>query len=265
MPVPRSRRALRLVLHLVAVAAMVLVLAGCGQVRATVRTTGALADAGIKDPVVAVETDAGVKTVTVDYRSRATSMAELADEQERIARIVWRTMPLELDLVRVDQDGGPTEASPSRSFDRTELAARFGPRPRGLDRQQPGPSLRIGFVVLLIVALVALLLAVVSVIWWLYFRNRRAAEPPWLSGPGYPGWERFEGPAAGPVPPAPPASYPAATPGHPGYPQARGAARPAGARAESWPAEDDTADGGAVPPAGGERPERGGREPTDRG
>jgi hypothetical protein len=255
MPVPPSRRASRPPALALALVLLALLLAGCGQVRATVRTTGALADAGIKDPVVAVETDAGVKTVTVDYRSMAASMAELADEQERIARIVWRTMPLEIDLLRIDQDGGPADASPSRSFDRTEMAARFGPRPARLDRNQPGPSVRLGFVLVFILALVALVLAVAAVIWWLYFRNRRATDPPWLSGPGYPGWERFEGPAAGPVPPAPPASYPAATPGHPGYPQARGAARPGGTRAESWPAEDDTATDLPVDPGPADRDE----------
>jgi hypothetical protein len=251
MPVQPARRPGRTLMAALLVAA--LALAGCGQVAATVKTTDALADAGIQDPVVTIETDASVKTLTVRYHSRATIPQELAEEQDRIAEIVWKTAKLDLGRLRVDQEGGPTDVPPSRAYDRGELVDRFGQRPPELDDTGTSPLLATGAVLLVVVVVLALALAVGGVVWYQYFRRRKAAVPPWLAGSGYPGWDGYEPPPAGPGSPAPPASYPAATPGHPGYPQARARARPAPEAAgapepESWPADDEGT--GTAGPAG---------------
>jgi hypothetical protein len=254
MPVQPARRPGRMLAVALLVAA--LALAGCQQVAATVKTTDALADAGVQDPIVTIETDAGVKTLTVRYHSRATTPLGLAVEQDRIAEIVWKTAKLDLGRLRVDQEGGPTGVRPSRAYSPSELADRFGPRPPELDDTGTSPWLATGAVLLVVVVVLALALAVGGVVWYMYFRRRQAAVPPWLAGSGYPGWDGYEPPPAGPgspAPPAPPASYPAATPGHPGYPQARARARPApeagGApEPESWPADEEGT--GAAGPAG---------------
>jgi hypothetical protein len=232
-----SRPGFRLGRVLVPLLAAVLVLAGCGQVSATVEVTRELIRDGVKDPVVTVEEDAGSRIVTVDYVSGAVDAIELDREQDRVARITWHTIDVQLDVIRVHSASELLDNPPPRRYERPVLAARFGARPESLGRTSPSSVLTTSLLVVIGIVLLLLLLALIGVLLFIRYRRRRAAVMPWMAaGPVYPGWEQYE-PAQRPPSPEPARDWPAATPGHAGYPAA--ARPPARSQAEAWPADDD--------------------------
>jgi hypothetical protein len=223
---------------LVPLLAAMLVLAGCGQVSATVEATRELIRDGVKDPVVTVEEDAGWRIVTVDYASGARDALELDREQDRVARITWHTIDVQLDVIRVHAANDLLDNPPPRRYERSALAARFGARPESLGRTSPSSVLTTSLLVVIGIVLLLIVVALIGVLLFIRYRRRRAAVMPWMAaGPIYPGWEQYE-PAQRPPSPEPARDWPAATPGHSSYPAAaaRPAARPP---AEAWPAADD--------------------------
>ena len=233
---PASRPGLRLGRVLVPLLAALLVLAGCSQVSATVEVTRELIRDGITDPVVTVEEDAGWRIVTVDYLSTATDALELAREQDRVARITWHTIDVQLDVIRVHSANELLDNPPPRRYELVSLTSRFGARPESLGQTSPSSVLTTSLLVVIAIILFLLSLALVGVLLFIRYRRRRAAVMPWMAaGPAYPGWEQHE-PAQRPPSPEPARDWPAATPGHAGYPAAR---PPARSQAEAWSADDD--------------------------
>ena len=214
----RAAAAARRPLAVLALAALVLVATGCDQVSATVEASRELSRNGVSDPVVTVETDAGQRIVTVDYTSRATDSFELAGEEDRIARITWHTIDVQLDAIRVHPATEALGHPPPRRYERAVLIDRFGARPASLGRTDPSTVLTTGLVLAFAVILLLLLAALVGVLWFLRHRRRRAAVPPWMAGPAYPGWDGIEPVAPRPPSPEPAPSWPPATAGHAGYP-----------------------------------------------
>jgi hypothetical protein len=232
-----SRPGSRLGRVLVPLLAALLVLAGCAQVSATVEVTRELIRDGVKDPVVTVEEDAGWHMVTVDYVSAATNAIELAREQDRVARITWHTIDVELDVIRVDSASELLDDPPPRRYELVSLVSRFGARPESLGRTSPTSVLTTSLLVVIAIILFLISLTLVGVLLFIRYRRRRAAVMPWMAaGPAYPGWEQRE-PAQRPPSPEPARNWPAATPGHASYPAA--ARPPARSQAEAWPADDD--------------------------
>jgi hypothetical protein len=212
MPVrsgPRRRLALIAALLVLAVLA-----SGCDRLEAAVRTTDALEEARFRDPVVTVEKDQGVQTVTVDYTSGARDLAGLAAEEDRVARVVWRTMRVRLDAIRVAPTSDRLGVVPSKRYTRAALQDQFGRRPRGLDRPATSRPFQLGILVLAGLLLAVTALLVVGVIGFVRTRARRAAVPAWLADPSYPGWDGYTAapPPPPPRPPRPPGRMPACSP-----------------------------------------------------
>ncbi|HKF00107.1 MAG TPA: hypothetical protein VKG45_14400 [Actinomycetes bacterium] len=243
-------------------ALLALALAGCGRIEATVDTSRALRDAGIRDPVVTIETDAGKRIVTVAYASREPLGPDLRREQDLVARTVWRNANVRLDVVRAAPSGEQVGHLPPRAYSRAELTRRFGRRPGGRDAGAPSNgAIRAGVVVTVLVIVLGLTLALVGLYAWLRRRRRRPAAPPWLAGPAYPGWSS---PDAGrdPYPPRPP-EYRRTAPSDAGYPLSPPAAPPpaGAARDASWPAErQDAGDRPRPPTAAPDRDQHGDRD-----
>ena len=108
---------------------VVLSMAACGVVRATVDTDRALRDAGFPSARVTVDVSNGYTTVIV----RGIGGGE--QEGLRAAGVVWRAFPYRLDAV----DAGGLR------FTRQSLVSQFGPRPANYDRRTfSGDVLRSG-------------------------------------------------------------------------------------------------------------------------
>lgn len=127
---------------------------------------------------------------------------------EEIAEIVWQTYPRRFDTVAVELDAD------SRTFSRSQLQERFGPRPEQLDERAFGDDLRSGIRGIAIGALIAIGVGVVAIITTIVLvrRSRRnnPPRPPQAPPPGYyggaPGW--YPPPAPPPPPPGPPVAPP---------------------------------------------------------
>jgi hypothetical protein len=126
---------------------IVVVLAGCAALGAALSTSAALQQAGYQNVGVNIETGPGQGsgTVQVSY-SRGPSGAEQADALHA-EHIVWDSLHYHFALlVIVKVSGGcagPVCASKSSTIAEatyTDLADRFGPRPRGLDTASAGSA-----------------------------------------------------------------------------------------------------------------------------
>lgn len=206
---PPVRRSIASWLCLVAVAAVLL--GGCDTATGYVGTLLELQQAGIDNPSISNVDD----EVNLEYDSTVPS-AEVAEEENRAAEVIWRHLPLRFSTLTVH----PRRAlGVPRTYSREELEGRFGPRPSRLDKGQGDIERDMrdtmrnvvrGFLVGL-VALVALVILVIVLV--VRAARRRGPAAP------LPGWP---GAAAGPQPPwpQPPAQpgYPPTQPGQPGYP-----------------------------------------------
>lgn len=130
---PTGRPALRLrrpVAVLAIAVAVALGTAGCGTVRATLKTDHALTAAGYTGVKVRFEIPGGINEVTVSAGA-GTSTGTTA----QAAEIVWRNEPLRFDRLVVSVRGrGAGSSGETATFTYDELRARLGPRPGSFDR-----------------------------------------------------------------------------------------------------------------------------------
>jgi hypothetical protein len=188
---------------LAAVAAAVVLLAGCELATGTVRTATELQDAGIRNPDL--QYDNGEARIEYDP---ASGPLGLRAEQDRAAGIVWRNLPFRLDRITVTARGGGL--LDQRDYPREVLEASFGPRPEGLDRS-PGEIARRALLWATIGGLLFLLAVVLIIV--LVVRAVRRRPTPQPAG----AWQ------------APPPQQPWGQPGQPGYGQ-----QPYGQQGPSW-------------------------------
>ena len=276
---------------LAAVAAAVVLLAGCELATGTVRTATELQDAGIRNPDL--QYDNGEARIEYDP---STGPLERRAEQDRAAGIVWRNLPFRLDRITVTARGGGL--LDQRDYPREVLEASFGPRPEGLDRS-PGEIARRALLwatiggLLFLLAVVLIIVLVVRAV-----RRRPTPQPagawqapppqqPW-GQPGQPGYGQQPYGQQGPswTPPQQGATQPwyqqPPSPGQQGQPwpppqqpgagqqpwplrppAAPGPASPQPGEADDWPAgapEPDASPAPETPPRGGQAP-----PPRDRG
>jgi len=171
-PGPRAGVRGHLRLLAVVVTAVVL-LAGCDLATGTVRTATELRDAGIRNPDL--QYDNGVARVEFDP---AGGPAEALREGNRAAEVIWRNLPFRVDRITVTARGQDSLFA-QRSYSRSDLEARFGPRPAGLD-QSPGDIARRVLLWASIAGLLLLLVVVLIIV--LVVRAVRRRPPPQPAG-----------------------------------------------------------------------------------
>ena len=195
-PGPRAGVRGHLRLLAVVVTAVVL-LAGCDLATGTVRTATELRDAGIRNPDL--QYDNGVARVEFDPTG---GPAEALREGNRAAEVIWRNLPFRVDRITVTARGQDSLFA-QRSYSRSDLEARFGPRPAGLD-QSPGDIARRVLLWASIAGLLLLLVVVLIIV--LVVRAVRRRPPPqpagtWQQQPPAQPWGQ---PGYGQQPPAQP-------------------------------------------------------------
>jgi hypothetical protein len=174
--------------------------AGCAGLGAALRSSAALSAAGYQNVNVNLETGSGIPAggaVTVSYSSGPASNDQ-ADAQQA-EKIVWDTFPGRFGALAIVQESGgcagpfcSTQSNEVADATYAQLAARFGPRPDGLDKASGAGFIKVpGWVVVLgIVLAVAVVAAAVIVVTLILKRkrNRPPGPPPWQPGPpGFPG------------------------------------------------------------------------------
>ena len=204
---------------------------GCAALNAALHTSLALQDAGYQNVNVNVSNGDGAPAgglVSVVY-SRGPSGSDQGDAQ-RAEKIVWDTYSDRFGAVAIIKESGgcagpfcATHSDELASATYAQLAARFGPRPRGLDKGGTGGSIKIpGWAIPVGLGLVVVIIGTVATAATLILRrkgrNRRPGVGPWPSGPSGPSGP----PAEGPWPPAPPGAepWPPAPPGPGPWPPA---------------------------------------------
>jgi hypothetical protein len=168
---------------LAAVAAAVVLLAGCELATGTVRTATELQDAGIRNPNIQYENG----EARIDY-DPATGPLERRAEQDRAAEIVWRNLPFRLERITVAARGGGLRDQ--GDYPREVLEARFGPRPEGLDRS-PGDIARRALLWAAVGGLLFLLAVVLIIVLVVRAVRRRPTPQPagaWQAPPAQQSW-----------------------------------------------------------------------------
>ncbi|HEV2891583.1 MAG TPA: hypothetical protein VGX28_14515 [Frankiaceae bacterium] len=190
---------------LVAAAAALALLAGCGTLGRVNETRGALREAGFRGVEVSFWNSNGALSVTVEWRPASRESA-LQSEGRRVAEVVWHTAKLRLDGIRLAPQGvgGLAQFVP-----RSALVAEFGPRDPDLDEY--GLGFPWGIVAGVATAGVLAIVLIVVLVRRTNRRSRAAAAYPAGAWGAQPGW-----PAAPPAPPG----WPAAPPGNPDDPYA---------------------------------------------
>jgi hypothetical protein len=167
---------------------IVVALAGCAALGAAISTSADLQQAGYQNVGVNIETGSGqgAGTVQVSY-SRGPTGAGQADAL-RAEHIVWDTLRYHFAvLVIVRKSGGcagPVCVSKSNVLAEatySELADKFGPRPRGLGTTNAGNPFNVpGWAIAIAIAIVVVLMAGAAVVLVLIVRHgnsRRAVSP----------------------------------------------------------------------------------------
>jgi hypothetical protein len=175
-------------------------ISGCGSLGSEIATGSALQKAGYQDVSVNFETGSGVPAggvIEVSYSRGPTGN----DRQDagHAERIVWDTFSGrfgDLDIVKVS--GGcvagfcASQSGEIASASYAQLAASFGPRPRGLvsNGSSAASSVRIpGWALALVVALGVTVAAAAAIVLTMIIRRSRAGSraappaPPWPPGP----------------------------------------------------------------------------------
>ncbi len=176
---------------------IVLALAGCAALGAAVGSSAALQEAGHQNAGVNISTGSGQPAggmVQVSYR-RGPSGNDQQDAQDA-ELIIWHTLRYRFGaLVIVKTAGGcaglvcVSESGVVARATYAQLAARFGPRPRGLDvTSGTSPIGFPGWAVALVVALAVAVLAAATVVMAMILRSKpRASRPTRTPSPGPPG------------------------------------------------------------------------------
>lgn len=197
---------------LATLAALLLLVTGCGAIDAFLTTQEALEAEGFRNASVSWYSTEGHETLYVTWDARATSTETLHLERLSAAHVVWRVAPVHFDEVEADPDTDVTdEATRAEVFSRAELESQFGPRPAGLDRDAGdllnvrGILIGVGIAAVLGIVLVAVVIVVVV----RAMRKRRATAPP----PGaWGGWYPPPPSPVGPPPVGPPVGPPVEDP-----------------------------------------------------
>ena len=166
---------------------IVLALAGCAALGAAVGSSAALQEAGYQNAGVNISTGSGQPAggmVQVSYR-RGPSGNDQQDAQDA-ELIIWHTLRYRFGaLVIVKASGGcagPVCVSQSRRIARvtySRLAARFGPRPAGLDTADAAGAIRFpAWAIALAVALAVSVMAAAAVVMTMILRSRHRMSRP---------------------------------------------------------------------------------------
>jgi hypothetical protein len=223
-PTRRGGIAVRLCL---AVVVVVVLLGGCQTASGYVGTLIELDSAGISNPSISSSGD----QVRLAYDSTAPA-DELTEEENRAAEVIWKHLPLRFSSLEVDPR---RELGVPRTYSRTELEGRFGPRPAGLDKgsgdiEQDFRNTWRNVVRGVLIGLTTLLLLVVLVIVLVVRAVRRRGPTPPAAGwpatataggppPSWPGQPWGAQPPAGQPAPPPQAPWQPGA-GQPGSPYA---------------------------------------------
>lgn len=173
-----------------------LAVSGCSFVGAAIRTSSALQKAGFQGVSLNVTTGSGLPpdgVVRVSYTRGPTGNS--GQDGQRAERAVWNSFPYRFGALAVIQTSGGcagpacvTQSTGVANATYAQLAARFGPRPAGLDATSAAdpfsvPGWAIGLLVALLIVVVAVITTVVVVI---VRRARPRAGPPggWQPMPG---------------------------------------------------------------------------------
>jgi hypothetical protein len=176
--------------------------AGCSFATGMISTLSALGDAGIDNPDIS----GGSDRVTLTYDSSA-GPDGISQEQDKAAEVMWVKFPLRLSELTVVARSGPTAIPVQRTYSRSQLESRFGPRPSGLDNttgdvEQAARDTARNVVIGLVIGGIVLLVLVVLVIVLVVRATRR--RPPAPGPPAGTGWGQPQpgGPQGwGPQPP----------------------------------------------------------------
>jgi hypothetical protein len=210
---------------------LALTASGCASILGALRTSADLQSAGYQNVSVDISTGTGQsgESVSVIY-SRGPTGNDQRDAQHA-EKIVWDTFPGRFSAVEIIiQSGGcvgpacTSQSDPIAGATYAQLAAEYGPRPRGLDQASAAghfalPGWAIGTVVGL-----ALLIVVAAVLILVLILRRRPPGPPappggapprwppgpqpWSNPPGSPPWSNPPGPQPWSNPPGPQPNWP---------------------------------------------------------
>lgn len=177
---------------------LALAVAGCAALSAALRTNSALQDAGYQNVSVNVATGSSLPVggrVSVSYTSGPAGSDQR--DAQRAEKIVWDTFTGRFGaLAIVKQSGGcagpfcATRSNKVASATYAQLAARFGPRPHGLDKAGAAVP---GWAVVFGLGLAFAVIAAAAIVLTLILKRKRSrppGPPPWQPGPPGPpaGW-----------------------------------------------------------------------------
>ena len=177
---------------------LALTVSGCATFQAALRTSAALQGAGYQGVNVNVATGTGEPAgglISVAYSGEPTGNEQRDAQQAE--KIVWDTFPGRFGAVAVIKDSGgcagpvcATQSSEIAGASYAQLAARFGPRPHGLDSARPAGITVPGWAKALALGLALVVIAAAAIALTLILRRkpRRPDPPPWPpSPPDWPG------------------------------------------------------------------------------
>jgi hypothetical protein len=160
-------------LGVLAAVVLALALGGCGTVRSTIDVYRTMRDSGYQN--INVRFNANNSSDTIVVRA---SGGPSEDPEGKAAQIVWERFRFKFDQVDVRINGRERQL-----FSRSELQARFGPRPAGMDRDLTKDVFRtIGIVA----AVAVVFMGAVALVIVLAIRSSRRRRPP--APPLPPGW-----------------------------------------------------------------------------
>jgi hypothetical protein len=170
---------------------IVIALAGCAALGAALSTSAHLQQAGYQNVGVNIETGSaqGAGTVQVSY-SRGPTGAGQADALHA-EHIVWDTLRYHFALLVIVRKAGgcagPVCVSQSNVLAEdtySELADKFGPRPRSLGTTSSGNPFNVpGWAIAIAIAIVLALMAGAVVVLVLIVRHSRSQRPVYPQGP----------------------------------------------------------------------------------
>ena len=175
---------------------LALAVSGCATFQAALRTGAALQGAGFQGVNMDVATGTSEPAgglISVGYSGGPTGH-EQRDAREA-EKIVWDTFPGRFGAIAVIKDSGgcagpvcATQSSEIAGASYAQLAARFGPRPHGLDSASPATYMPVpGWAKVLALGLAVVVIAATAIALTVILRrNSRRPGPPWPPGP--PDW-----------------------------------------------------------------------------
>jgi hypothetical protein len=165
---------------------LALAVAGCAALTAALRTSTALQGAGYQSVNVNVSTGSGLPSgglVSVSYtRGPADNDQSDAQHAEKIVWDIFSGRFGALEIVKVSGGCvGPvcaTQSNEVASATYAQLAARFGPRPHGLDKASTAGLIRIpGWAVILALGVAVAVIVTVAIVLTLVLKRERSRLP----------------------------------------------------------------------------------------